>query len=208
MTSDSPKVGNIIVVDAETIARVMKVETDNIIVHALDFPFFRTSAVNNYDISTIKVAENTHKALTQLVLPTLSKDWSLEAWEQEIDEIVEYIVDDLEEEFDSYDTKSGVTRAFVRNKARHYVKQSDWYSEVDGQERCVKYSLHYLEITPEDILKAIPESERHIWTSVRKASALVHLSKDIFEATIEALDRDADDDYDEDDEDYDYPDNE
>lgn len=199
MSNDNPKVGNIIVVDASTIARVMKIDANQIVIHALDFPFFRVVAMDNYDVSTIKIADNTQKALTQLVFPSLTKDWSLEAWEAEIDDIVEYILDDLQDDFDDPNPSRKVVQVYLRSKARKYAQQSDWYTEPEGQEKCIKYSVHYLEVTPTSILNETPENERHIWTSIRRASALVHLSKDIYEAVLESLENDIDDDMDDDD---------
>lgn len=191
--NDLPKIGTVVVVDAETIGRVMKTTEDEVVIHCLSFPFFRVIKANNYDVATIKVADNEQKALQQLVLPTLGKDWSMDAWEAEIDDIVEYILDDIEDDWDDTNPNSKQFKHYLNLKSRHYARQSDWYTEAEGQERSIKYSLHYLDITPDDILKAIPENERHISESVRKASALVHLSKDIYESVLESLDEDADD---------------
>ena len=197
--NDLPKIGTVVVVDAETIGRVMKTDTDEVVVHCLSFPFFRVIKANNYDVATIKIADSEQKALQQLVLPTLSKDWSLEAWEAEIDDIVEYVLDDLRDEFDDPDPKRKVVKVYLRGRVRYYAKQSEWYTEPEGQEKCVKYSVNYLEVSSDDIVNETPEKERHVWTAIRRASALVHLTKDIYEAVLESLDDDFDDDFDDDD---------
>lgn len=205
MTEDQPKVGTIYVVDAGTIGRVMKVDDTQVVMHTLDYPFFRLIPLTTFDLMTIKVADTTQKALQQLVAPTLEKDWSVEAWELEIDDLVEYVRDDIDDEFDEPNIKSLKFQEFVKLKVLQYVKESEWITDSTGQEKTIKYSIHYLDIEPDDILKNCPSKERHIWSKVRKASALTHLCRDVYEQVIESLgdewDNDYDTDFDEDEDD-------
>ncbi len=207
MLDDQPKVGNIVVVDAETIAKVMKVDEKSIVLHALDYPFFRLIAHDNYDTSTLKIAENTRKAIQQLILPSVVKDWSVTAWETEVEQIADYILDDIGSEFEKIEIDPNL-EVVVKKYALTYAKDSEWYTDSAGQEKCIKYSIHYLDVTPETILSLCPEKERHIWTAVRKASALAHLSRDIYEKVLEEVqsnnndfDEFGDDDYDDSDDD-------
>lgn len=203
MTDDNPKVGNIIVVDAGTIGRVLKVDGSSVVIHALDFPYFRVIPTTTFDLTTIKIAETMNKALQQLVLPTLSKDWSIESWENEVDDLVEYVRDDLEEEHDNINTENKAIQAYIWRKAKAYVKDSEWVSDPTGQEKCIKFSVQYLSVTPEMISAFLDEKQKHIWTAVRKASAMAHLVNDVYEQLMAELQEDYDDDDDQDSDDYD-----
>lgn len=189
---DQVKVGELYIVEQNTLGKVSKVGDGKAVVVCLDFPYFRLVNVSEFVTSSIKVENNVSSAITNLVLPNLNNEFNLKTWKTELENIVEYVLDDIETEFDEdVSEENAELLRFIRKQAKIYLLDSAWLREKKGQERCIEYAVNYLDVLPDDILRHLSDKNRHNWESVRKATALANFMKDIETSVLEQLSEDS-----------------
>src|SRR5690349_24018301 len=135
------KVGEVYNVEGVTLGVISKVDLpeQKAVVVCMDFPYFRLVNIDDFQLTSIKVADSSRNLVSQLT-PADTKDTSVSAWENEIESLAEAVLDVVSDDYDDedLDLDDEDVVALIKKEAKIVCRGSDWYTDSNLNDKTIK----------------------------------------------------------------------